>query len=1021
MEVLATFGLAAKELFDYNRDNYKFDQSQRQDRDILRQNLQVTRFSLFREDLRDLVELTVGKMEMYHLVAALFLESSVQLYCEGRIHKETPPFLLSLYYLSVASAVTFLLLAVWLSMHASICSHSFGVRLLTRFVRLPVPGVAQMGALNAKLSDFERQGVKQMLRVPIIGGEQIWAERQPVSIEEVSPGGVPSPSAVASPGPPDTKQDLLGSGMKALNHEEKFLGSAQKVEKHIELFRKLQAKWQCYDAYARVCMALGANQMLLSLSFFVTIVTVLEYKSPTVCFALLLAFFSGSMALAFLDISNLGTWKILLLQAIGNAPSWIAALSVVLADKKDDYIPVETNKYPVAPLCFFLSALWFEGLLRVAWPSKDEATLPRRFRAVLFLDVFEDVDMEGSAPEEAPEALSRSLSRQTNANRFTRKIAEEVAEEADEALWLGHCALRRWEAVPDHQGLSDEQRSMLGQLRHEVRVWHQALLGSAAIRTTRGGRNPMGNLSDEDDYERAWQDLEESEQNEDPFAGTLLGPFLDPATASVPYHFDPEAREFVWQVPEEKSVLLLTEVQELILRAEAQVRGVVGPGADTANYVGSDGATSSSESDEAYRGTGKRAVHVKNKTGASWRDAIETTSAVQRLPWKVMYSCTRGLQLGWLIIGVTSTLEEVGVLQVNVQVSPESSKAPDVQERRLLEWVWSAMFSSDLESAAWQVRRLTVEWPQHHFFRPESVSCLLGQNNILIGNGYQLYLSPPLTEIHRKLEPVGLEALPHDVFPAETVSLCATPSASSRSDTPWRTRCLMSSITKDGSELLLWSPSDLNAVKVSKIQIKGSAWRKHAGIQVPCKSLAEWLNASDVGRTSDLASNCLVLVGWDGHRLPVAVLRLGERSVTPLFDAPFALPPGVSGSAGQVGDSCSLSSSSRRTNLEVISISLESMIQDSPDHEASPEGFRDVRLWSLLTDGSLQGWDLIAGKSLGKWKPKALFDLRATSICSASTKAGSEVMVTGRREIDRQGNTAPELLALTFLTDRFRS
>ena len=32
--------------------------------------------------------------------------------------------------------------------------------------------------------------------------------------------------------------------------------------KHVELFRKLQAKWQCYDAYARISMALGVNQMI---------------------------------------------------------------------------------------------------------------------------------------------------------------------------------------------------------------------------------------------------------------------------------------------------------------------------------------------------------------------------------------------------------------------------------------------------------------------------------------------------------------------------------------------------------------------------------------------------------------------------------------------------------------------------------------------------------------------------------------------------------------------------------------
>ncbi|CAJ1414314.1 unnamed protein product [Effrenium voratum] len=211
MGFLATFGMTAKNMFDYNSfpaelmssrfksskkqlvmlemqvmqiwwcwgENFQFDQEQRLSRELLRQILQLKRFTLFREDIRDLVELTVGKMEMYHLVAALFMESSMALYFEGRIHHASPPFLLSLLYISIASAFMYLLLAVWLSMHASICSHSFGVRLLTRFVRLPVPGLEQMGAMNARLADFEKQGVKGMLRVPVVGGRQDWVQRQP--------------------------------------------------------------------------------------------------------------------------------------------------------------------------------------------------------------------------------------------------------------------------------------------------------------------------------------------------------------------------------------------------------------------------------------------------------------------------------------------------------------------------------------------------------------------------------------------------------------------------------------------------------------------------------------------------------------------------------------------------------------------------------------------------------------------------------------------------------------------------
>ena len=37
------------------------------------------------------------------------------------------------------------------------------------------------------------------------------------------------------------------------------------LNKHVDLFRRLQCKWQCFDAYARVCMALGANQLLDSI------------------------------------------------------------------------------------------------------------------------------------------------------------------------------------------------------------------------------------------------------------------------------------------------------------------------------------------------------------------------------------------------------------------------------------------------------------------------------------------------------------------------------------------------------------------------------------------------------------------------------------------------------------------------------------------------------------------------------------------------------------------------------------
>lgn len=132
VELMATMGAAAKELFDYNREMYEFDQGQRLDRELLRMEMQIKRFQLFREDVRDLVELTVGKMEMYHVVGALVLECTVIYYTEGRIRTSSPPFLLGLYWLSAAGTFIYVLLCVWFSMYASISSHSFGVPKLQR-------------------------------------------------------------------------------------------------------------------------------------------------------------------------------------------------------------------------------------------------------------------------------------------------------------------------------------------------------------------------------------------------------------------------------------------------------------------------------------------------------------------------------------------------------------------------------------------------------------------------------------------------------------------------------------------------------------------------------------------------------------------------------------------------------------------------------------------------------------------------------------------------------------------------
>ena len=57
-----------------------------------------------------------------------------------------------------------------------------------------------------------------------------------------------------------TQQAMLSGRM---SHESSCLTCGSKVNlTHIRHFRRIQAHWQAYDAYARVCVAMGTNQLL---------------------------------------------------------------------------------------------------------------------------------------------------------------------------------------------------------------------------------------------------------------------------------------------------------------------------------------------------------------------------------------------------------------------------------------------------------------------------------------------------------------------------------------------------------------------------------------------------------------------------------------------------------------------------------------------------------------------------------------------------------------------------------------
>ncbi len=80
-----------------------------------------------------------------------------------------------------------------------------------------------------------------------------------------------------------------------------------------------EAKWQCFDAYSRVSMALGVHQIIQSINYFVLGITLVENYTPTTAVAVSLILQSVALAVLFLDVAGLETWKMIVMQLVGSA------------------------------------------------------------------------------------------------------------------------------------------------------------------------------------------------------------------------------------------------------------------------------------------------------------------------------------------------------------------------------------------------------------------------------------------------------------------------------------------------------------------------------------------------------------------------------------------------------------------------------------------------------------------------------------------------------------------------------
>mmetsp|Transcript_13505 Transcript_13505/g.28132 ORF Transcript_13505/g.28132 Transcript_13505/m.28132 type:complete len:1165 (+) Transcript_13505:2-3496(+) len=405
---MAGAAASAHALFGYNRENFLFDRKMRQATEFKILEFRKAQAELWRDDIRDIIGLTEKKMDSYLIVNTLQLAATLGLFSEGRLEPGTPPWLLHFYMLTLGASFMYLLMSVWLAMHASVVAQCSSVRLLTQFVRLPVPTWHQLEDMRTYAQSTEDLSAGQLLRVPFTGGAARPAQE----------GGVPA-AAESSVDPWGLERHGNTRELYELQQEPAVF------RRHIVLARRAAKQYQCFDAFARVSMSFGTNQLLNAIAYYTLGYVAVQDGAPWAAWCIVAIMTAIAMALVHLDFSLTRKQQLLARTLIVAGPACSSVATCAWAFREESVVMV---LLPIAYashglwLCFALVTLGLEL-------QPNGAILPMRFRAVLYLDIWGWLGKGQEAKDKKEQALECPQERQGKKVHFQEGIYEALPQQ----------------------------------------------------------------------------------------------------------------------------------------------------------------------------------------------------------------------------------------------------------------------------------------------------------------------------------------------------------------------------------------------------------------------------------------------------------------------------------------------------------------------------------------------------------------------------------------------------------------
>jgi len=700
-----TAGLA----YFYNLDRFKFDAEQRQDCIHQMQNMRLAQWGLFREDVRDVFQLSTSNMDNYILVGALIVTAVMNFIFVGYPEFPLEPrWLLLLWNNCVFACIFFGMVSVWLAMHGSIAQRSARVKILTQAVRPPVPSLKDVEEAMRSQEHFEGDGAGRYFQPPAFALPFALEEKdeipktQPTTVDPnmrtlPTGTGVSQRKGRARAVPKTQKEEAIDwlsdapfAGEEVLQHLQTVdnggPGRGAVMHSHFWMLRRVQRGYACFDAYARIGLVLAAQHMLLvcayySLGHFMSKMDhwPIPAQNPGAAWLSLIAGAFCTTTLFKLDLFCGPKYRNLV-QLTLILPPLLSGLAIHLAASRtnhgrggvracDQVVPAWVP-WALALLACTGHMIWMWVILRVSSPLLESSGLPLSFRSTIYLDLFgwHSRHLSAAAVRRAVDCASwehpEKMLYEGMERRPDQKCLVAAHKEAKQVLKNLSRLLTAEMAVH----LSPEETEDLQQLRFTLDEHLHDLEAQMAMPAGRQIEN--------------WE-----KKGPENFPAWLQASFLEGRNEETCW-IDCRSGQVVWSMPEGGQIIdllrLSASLEELQLRIDDSPRS----------------------SDEPVLAAEALPFELMPENPDS-----EFSSSL--LPWKcIRWSCLA--QMGvWLVT--------IGVLLFDPKYYDSPIAPRELYDRMVLQVV-------------------QTDWP-HDFFRPSALACSADGRHLMIGDQFAIFES----------------------------------------------------------------------------------------------------------------------------------------------------------------------------------------------------------------------------------------------------------------------------------------